>query len=69
MTRLVFALGDTPTERYGPRMRGAGVRHDPTPGEIFVRGSVEQCLSDRTGSGGENCDALLHGTGEDIVWP
>src|SRR5262245_33679758 len=32
MGRLVFALDDTPTERYGPHVQGAGVHHNPTPG-------------------------------------
>lgn len=30
--RLVFALDDTPTPRYGPHVQGAGVHHNPTPG-------------------------------------
>ena len=30
--RLVFALDDTPTPRYGPKVQGAGVHHNPTPG-------------------------------------
>lgn len=30
--RLVFALDDTPTQRYGPQVEGAGVHHNPTPG-------------------------------------
>src|SRR3954454_18697214 len=28
--RLTFALDDTPTERYGPHVQGAGVHHNPT---------------------------------------
>lgn len=31
-TRLTLALDDTPTERYGPEVQGAGVHHNPTPG-------------------------------------
>ena len=31
-SRLVFALDDTPTPRYGPHVQGAGVHHNPTPG-------------------------------------
>ena len=41
--RLVFALDDTPTERYGPYVQGAGVHHNPTPGPAgspFVYGHV-----------------------------
>lgn len=30
--RLVLALDDTPTPRYGPHVQGAGVHHNPTPG-------------------------------------
>jgi DDE superfamily endonuclease len=30
--RLVLAVDDTPTERYGPHVQGAGIHHNPTPG-------------------------------------
>ena len=30
--RLILALDDTPTERYGPQVQGAGVHHNPTAG-------------------------------------
>lgn len=30
--RLIFAIDDTPTKRYGPKVQGAGVHHNPTPG-------------------------------------
>ena len=30
--RLTLALDDTPTQRYGPHVQGAGVHHNPTPG-------------------------------------
>ncbi len=30
--RFLFALDDTPTRRYGPKVQGAGVHHNPTPG-------------------------------------
>jgi DDE superfamily endonuclease len=30
--RLMLALDDTPTQRYGPEVQGAGVHHNPTPG-------------------------------------
>jgi hypothetical protein len=39
--RLLFALDDTPTERHGPQVQGAGVHHNPTPGpagQQFVYG-------------------------------
>jgi hypothetical protein len=41
--RLVLALDDTPTPRYGPKVQGAGVHHNPTPGPAgsrFVYGHV-----------------------------
>ena len=41
--RLVLALDDTPTPRYGPLVQGAGVHHNPTPGpagSAFVYGHV-----------------------------
>jgi len=41
--RLVLALDDTPTERYGPHVQGAGVHHNPAPGPAgspFVYGHV-----------------------------
>jgi hypothetical protein len=31
-SRLVFALDDTPTPRFGPHVQGAGIHHNPTPG-------------------------------------
>ena len=30
--RLTLALDDTPTQRYGPFVQGAGIHHNPTPG-------------------------------------
>lgn len=30
--RLLLALDDTPTKRYGPKVQGAGIHHNPTPG-------------------------------------
>jgi hypothetical protein len=30
--RLLFAFADTPTKRYGPKVQGAGIHHNPTPG-------------------------------------
>jgi hypothetical protein len=41
--RLLVALDDTPTARYGPCVEGAGLHHNPTPGpagEKFVYGHV-----------------------------
>src|SRR3954468_20147161 len=41
--RLVLAVDDTPTERYGPHVQGAGIDHNPTPGPAgspYVYGHV-----------------------------
>ena len=41
--RLVFALDDSPTKRYGPKVEGAGIHHNPTPGpadQKFLYGHV-----------------------------
>jgi hypothetical protein len=43
MSRLVLALDDTPTPRYGSHVQGAGIHHNPTPGPAggpFVYGHV-----------------------------
>jgi hypothetical protein len=42
-SRLTLALDDTPTKRYGPKVQGAGVHHNPTPGPAgspYVYGHV-----------------------------
>ena len=41
--RVLFALDDTPTKRYGPHVEGAGIHHNPTPGpaeQKFLYGHV-----------------------------
>jgi hypothetical protein len=41
--RLLFALDDTPTQRYGKHVEGAGLHHNPTPGpadQKYVYGHV-----------------------------
>lgn len=46
--RLVFAIDDTPTKRCGPRVEGAGIHHNPTPGpadQKFLYGHVWVTLS------------------------
>lgn len=30
--RVLLAIDDSPTKRYGPKVQGAGTHHDPTPG-------------------------------------
>ena len=46
--RILFAIDDTPTKRYGPCVEGAGIHHNPTPGpagQKFVYGHVWVTLS------------------------
>src|SRR5438128_3874004 len=41
--RILLALDDTPSKRYGPKVEGAGVHHNPTPGPAgakFLYGHV-----------------------------
>lgn len=35
--RLLFAVDDSPTKRYGPQVQGAGVHYNPTPGPADQR--------------------------------
>ena len=47
-TPLVFAIDDSPTKRYRPRVQGAGKHHNPTPGPAgskFLYGHVWVCLA------------------------
>ncbi len=41
--RLLLAVDDTPTKRYGPKVQGAGIHHNPTPGpadQKFLYGHI-----------------------------
>jgi hypothetical protein len=41
--RLLFAIDDSPTKRYGPQVEGAGIHHNPTPGpadQKFLYGHI-----------------------------
>ncbi len=41
--RVLFAVDDSPTKRYGPKVEGAGIHHNPTPGpagQKFVYGHI-----------------------------
>jgi hypothetical protein len=41
--RILLAIDDTPTKRYGPHVQGAGLHHNPTPGptdQKFLYGHV-----------------------------
>ena len=31
-SRVLLVIDDSPTKRYGPKIEGAGIHHDPTPG-------------------------------------
>jgi hypothetical protein len=35
--RILLALDDTPTKRYGPWVEGAGIHHNPTPGPADMK--------------------------------
>ncbi|MEZ6064590.1 MAG: hypothetical protein R3B90_02530 [Planctomycetaceae bacterium] len=39
------AAGDRrlPTKRYGPKVQGAGIHHDPTPGPTGKRSATDTC--------------------------
>ena len=46
--RVLLVLDDTPTKRYGPKVEGADVHHNPTPGPVdqeFLYGHVWVTLS------------------------
>jgi hypothetical protein len=46
--RLLAVLDDTPTKRYGPKVEGAGIHHNPTPGpadQKYLYGHVWVTLS------------------------
>jgi hypothetical protein len=46
--RVLFATDDSPTERYGPCVQGAGIHHDPTPGpadQKFLYGHIWVTIS------------------------
>jgi hypothetical protein len=43
LPRILIAIDDSPTKRYGPNVQGAGIHHDPTPGpagQAFCYGHV-----------------------------
>jgi hypothetical protein len=43
--RPTLARDDTPTERYGRKVQGAGVHHNPTPGRPAARSCTGTCGS------------------------
>jgi hypothetical protein len=73
--RLLFGLDDTPTPRYGPKIQGAGVHHNPSPGpagEKFVYGHIWVTLAwlarhPRWGTLALPLRALLYVRAKDVV--
>jgi len=46
--RVLLAVDDSPTRRYGPKVQGAGIHHNPTPGpaeQKFLYGHIWVTLS------------------------
>lgn len=46
--RVLLAVDDSPTKRYGPKVEGAGIHHNPTPGpadQKFLYGHVWVTIS------------------------
>jgi hypothetical protein len=72
--RILLGLDDTPTQRYGPLVEGAGLHHNPTPGpadQKFVYGHVWVTLAwlvrhPQWGSLGLPLRALLYVRQKDI---
>jgi hypothetical protein len=65
--RLLLALDDTPTARYGPCVEGAGIHHNPSPGlagEKFVYGHVWVTLAALA-----RAIAYTPGSSEGVGWP
>jgi len=74
--RLLFALDDSPTKRYGPEVEGAGIHHNPTPGpaeQKFLYGHVWVLVAwvvrhPRWGALGLPLRALLYVRQKQIAW-
>jgi hypothetical protein len=46
--RVMLVVDDTPTQRYGPQVQGAGIHHNPTPGpadQKFLYGHIWVTIS------------------------
>lgn len=46
--RVLLAVDDSPTKRYGPKVQGAGIHHNPTPGpadQKFLYGHIWVTIS------------------------
>jgi hypothetical protein len=74
--RVLLALDDTPTKRYGPQVEGAGIHHNPTPGpadQKFLYGHVWVTLAwvvrhPRWGTIGLPLRAWLYVRAKQIGW-
>ena len=47
-SRVLLAVDDSPTQRYGPKVQGAGIHHNPTPGpadQQFLYGHIWVTIS------------------------
>jgi DDE superfamily endonuclease len=74
--RLLVALDDAPTKRYGPMVEGAGIHHNPTPGpahQKFLYGHIWVTLAwvvrhPDWGTIGLPLRALLYVRQKQIVW-
>jgi hypothetical protein len=74
--RLLFALDDTPTKRYGRHVEGAGIHHNPTPGpaeQKFLYGHIWVTLAwvlrhPRWGAIGLPLRAMLYVRQKQIHW-
>jgi len=73
--RVLLGLDDSPTKRYGPKVQGAGIHHNPTPGptdQKFLYGHVWVVLAwiirhPRWGTIGLPLRALLYVRHKDIA--
>jgi hypothetical protein len=73
--RVLLVVDDSPTKRYGPKVQGAGIHHNPTPGptdQKFLYGHVWVTLSwvvrhPRWGAIGLPVLAFLYVRAKDVV--
>jgi hypothetical protein len=74
--RILLGLDDTPTQRYGPQVEGAGIHHNPTPGpadQKFLYGHIWVTIAwlahhPRWGTIGLPLRALLYVRAKDVGW-
>jgi hypothetical protein len=74
--RILLGLDDTPTQRYGSQIEGAGIHHNPTPGpadQKFLYGHIWVTIAwlahhPRWGTIGLPLRALLYVRAKDVGW-